>query len=95
MGYPHPLLGPEAVVLGIMTHSTVGDPPRNLCFPSQAWGGWAHEMTSAGRNEGRGVYRAGCRPLLTLGALPAPSRICSPAGDQQAAGPQGSPSYSL
>lgn len=93
MGYPHPLLVPGAVVSGIMTHSTLGEPPRNLCFPSQAWGGWAREMTSDGRNEGRGDYRAGCGSLPAPGALPALSCTCSLAGDQKAAGLQGSPQF--
>lgn len=48
-------------------------------------------MTSTERNEGHGVYKAGCRSLPTLGALPAIPGTYSLAGDQQAAGFRGFP----
>lgn len=90
-GVPPSFAGPRSCSPRNRDSQYCGGAASEPLLPSQAWGGWAHEMTSARRNEGRGVYRAGFRPLPTLGALPALLHTCSPASDQQAAGLQGSP----
>ena len=74
--------------MGLWLTGTLGEPPQNLFFPSQAWGGWAQGMTSAWRNEES-------KGLLPPGALSTPPGACSLAGDPQAADSRGHPNNSL
>lgn len=55
-----------AAVLEILTHRSSGGGAAEPLLPSQAWGGWAHGMTSARKNEGEestGLGTGFCLPL--------------------------------